>query len=370
MSYRLWIKSLPKKLGPWLRQPMSIAGIASVGVHGLMWVVLPILPLQSSEAEEPEIQREVSLVELTPTEQGRLPDFSASQVPIPQLPQTPQTTPPQGSDFFSLTPLPNPYSAIPTQPSTPQYRFPPIVLPQMPPAPQYRFPTSTRTTPRRPVVTNIPSETSSATPSPTPSVTATPPVEPGATALNPNVEGQPNTPTPSSAAPGTSETPPSPSEQMARLREEQQRLRELYTFNGEGTGRGYGDRRSVAWFTEELEGNPDDLDQVPLHVIEVAPPREACLIRLERLPDEAWFGVMLNADGEFVAQPSKLRSSGYGAFDQQALRAIVEYDFSRDSNNGKPNYEVNGNRVYYVQVKFGQNLENCPSPAASQSGEG
>lgn len=368
MSYRLWIKSLPKKLGPWLRQPTSIAGVASIGVHGLMWVVLPILPLQSSETEEPEIQHQVSLIELTPAEQERLPDFSASQIPIPQVPQAPQTSPPQGSDFFSLTPLPNPYSSIPTQPSIPNYRFPPIILPQQ----QYPFPPPTRTTPRRPVITNIPSErspaeTTSPTPTPTPSATTTPPAEPGATALTPNAEGQPNTPNPSSSVSGTAEVPPS--DQIARLQEEQRRLRELYTFNGEGTGRGYGDRQSIQWFTGEIDGSPDDLDQVPLHVIEVAPPREACLVRLERLPDEAWFGVMLNTDGEFVAQPSKLRSSGYGAFDQQALRAIAEYDFSGAAANNKPDYVMNGNRVYYVRVKFGQNLENCPSPAA-QSGEG
>ncbi|MDX2212817.1 MAG: hypothetical protein SFY66_05950 [Oculatellaceae cyanobacterium bins.114] len=366
MSYRLWIKSLPKTLGPMLREPTSLAIIASVGVHGLMWVVLPLLPVQSSQAEEPEIRRSVALLELTPAEQGRLPDFSTPQVTVPPVPEE--------SDFYSLTPLPNPYSPAPTQPSSPNYQtFPPIVLPQLPPPPQYSYRRPNPLFQRRTGIVIPPDPPPEATgPSPTPSVTpsvtpsATPSAPPGAEGLNPNTNsGQPN---PSNPTPAPSGTPPTaPSDRIARLQQEQQQLRELYRFNGTGTGTGYGVESSGRWFTDALRQSPEDLDRVPRHELEIAPPRGACLFRAPQAPGEAWFGVVLDGEGSFAGQPTKLRSSGYEAFDQQALAAIAQYDFTQDSANDKPDFVIQeGYRIYYVEVKFAQ--PNCPSPGAAPSG--
>ncbi|MBD2465406.1 hypothetical protein H6G89_30835 [Oscillatoria sp. FACHB-1407] len=342
--------------------------MASVGVHGLMWVVLPLLPVQSSPTEEPDIRRSVALLELTPAEQGRLPDFSTPQVTVPPVPQEEA-----GSDFFSLAPLPNPYPSVPTQPPVPNYQtLPPIVLPQLPPPPQYTNRRSTNSNPlRRRTETTIPPEappetnTPAATPSPTPSETVSP--SPGADALNPNRGESSNPPGATPNPQGTA--PAAPPDRLAQLRQEQLRLRQLYTYSSEGTSRGFGEEQSLRWFTEALGRSPDDVDQIPLHEIEVAPPREACFARLQRLPDQAWFGVVLDADGNFVVQPSKLRSSGYEAFDQQALAAIAEYDFEQAATNEKPDYAIEGDRrVYYVRVKFGQNLTNCPSQGATPSG--
>src|SRR6478672_4656810 len=83
MSYWSFIKSLPEVL----RQPSGIATIASVGFHGLLWVILPVLPL-SSKTTESEAQRPVQLVELTPAEQSRLPSFATPQLSLPPLPKT------------------------------------------------------------------------------------------------------------------------------------------------------------------------------------------------------------------------------------------------------------------------------------------
>src|SRR6476646_11174225 len=83
MSYGSFLKSLPQAL----RQPTGIATIASLGVHGLLWIVLPILPL-ASKTTESEAQRSVQLVELTPAEQSRLPSFATPQLSLPHLPKT------------------------------------------------------------------------------------------------------------------------------------------------------------------------------------------------------------------------------------------------------------------------------------------
>uniref|UniRef100_A0A832H5D3 TonB C-terminal domain-containing protein n=1 Tax=Oscillatoriales cyanobacterium SpSt-402 TaxID=2282168 RepID=A0A832H5D3_9CYAN len=60
-----------------LRQPFSLAVLASLGVHTLLWFGLPLLP--SSSAKQPE-QRTLSVVELSPLEQAaRLPQTSPNQ---------------------------------------------------------------------------------------------------------------------------------------------------------------------------------------------------------------------------------------------------------------------------------------------------
>lgn len=60
-----------------LRQPFSLAVLASLGVHTLLWFGLPLLP--SSSAKQTE-QRTLNVVELSPLEQAaRLPQTSPNQ---------------------------------------------------------------------------------------------------------------------------------------------------------------------------------------------------------------------------------------------------------------------------------------------------
>ncbi|MDX2243338.1 MAG: hypothetical protein NW224_21875 [Leptolyngbyaceae cyanobacterium bins.302] len=57
-----------------LREPLSIAVLASLGVHGLLWFGLPLI--SSSKSKPPE-QRSLNVVELSPLEQqARLPQGS------------------------------------------------------------------------------------------------------------------------------------------------------------------------------------------------------------------------------------------------------------------------------------------------------
>ncbi len=84
------------KLSPqwwtWLLQPTWLAGAISVGFHGVLFAASPTLSnLNLNALAEPELgneARRVPLVELTPAEQQRLPDFSNS--------------------FYSLSPLDDP----------------------------------------------------------------------------------------------------------------------------------------------------------------------------------------------------------------------------------------------------------------------
>ncbi len=49
----------------------GIAILASLGIHGLLWAVLPGLTV--SQADKSPSERTINLVELSPQEQSRLP---------------------------------------------------------------------------------------------------------------------------------------------------------------------------------------------------------------------------------------------------------------------------------------------------------
>lgn len=129
MSYASLIKILPETL----RSSTGKAALASLGIHGLLGVVLPVLPFDSKPVES-QMQRTVGLIELTPAEQSRLPQVSTPQVTIPSV-----ATQPSG-----LPPLP-PASSLPPSglpPLPPASSLPPGVLPPLPPPPVLNLPPS------------------------------------------------------------------------------------------------------------------------------------------------------------------------------------------------------------------------------------
>ena len=129
MSYASLIKILPETL----RSSTGKAALASLGIHGLLGVVLPVLPFDSKPVES-QLQTTVGLIELTPAEQSRLPQVSTPQVTIP-----PVATQPSG-----LPPLP-PASSLPPSvlpPLPPVSSLPPGVLPPLPPPPVLNLPPS------------------------------------------------------------------------------------------------------------------------------------------------------------------------------------------------------------------------------------
>ncbi len=127
MSY-----SLPKNsLIDFLSQPTVVAVLASVGIHGLVGVSWDRLPFSSGK--EPNPWTTVDLVNLTPEEISRLPDFSSPQAtgsgslnsssePLPALPELGPLPPSPGK--LGLEPLTLP-------PGNPLYDLPL----DLPPAP-------------------------------------------------------------------------------------------------------------------------------------------------------------------------------------------------------------------------------------------
>ncbi len=106
MSYVSVFKNIPE----FLSQPAGIAAIASVGIHGAIAFILPLMPVDSkvNQKASPE---SVGIMELSQAEQSRLPQKNSPQ--IAGLPQVP---------LQSAIPLPN-------------FAVQPTPLNQLPPSP-------------------------------------------------------------------------------------------------------------------------------------------------------------------------------------------------------------------------------------------
>jgi hypothetical protein len=125
MSYVSLLKNIPEILS----QPAGIAAIASLGIHGAIAFVLPLLPVDSNKPKNTASAKStVGLVELTPAEQKRLPQ---APPPLAALPQPlGQQLPPQGQvQLPNFATQPTQLSALPPLPpagSTTQLVLPPI----------------------------------------------------------------------------------------------------------------------------------------------------------------------------------------------------------------------------------------------------
>jgi hypothetical protein len=102
MSYVSFLKNIPEVL----TQPTGIAALASLGIHGAIAFILPLMPVDSSKSakQTPTNPKPVGLTQLTPAEQSRLP-----QIPIPQ----------SGSLQAQLPPLPGQIPSLPGQQQLP-----------------------------------------------------------------------------------------------------------------------------------------------------------------------------------------------------------------------------------------------------------
>lgn len=146
MSHASLIQTLPAHL----RSSNGLATLASVGIHGLLLLSLPLLPLDSKETYS---QRNIGLVSLTPSEQSRLPQGATEQVTLPpfatQPSELPPLPPPPPFQSGILPPLPPPppigntsmyqYPGGNSLPQPPTLRVPssPIQQYSQPPIPQF-----------------------------------------------------------------------------------------------------------------------------------------------------------------------------------------------------------------------------------------
>ncbi|MEH2319873.1 hypothetical protein [Nostoc sp.] len=141
MSYVSLLKNIPEILS----QPIGIAAIASLGIHGAIAMIVPLMPMDSSKPKETASSKTVGLLELSQADQNRLPQ-STPQVGLEQFPPVASLSPPNFSAQTVLPPLaPPPSSQLvlpPLPPSSNSYRvssLPPRQSLRMIPSDNLRF---------------------------------------------------------------------------------------------------------------------------------------------------------------------------------------------------------------------------------------
>jgi hypothetical protein len=122
MSYVSLLKNLPEILS----QPTGIAAIASLGIHGAIALIVPLMPVNSNKSSGTNTAKAVGLIELSPADQNRLPQTPGTSEVALQAPQLPlqQQVPPANFDTqaIALPPLQPDLTIQPVLPSIPASR--------------------------------------------------------------------------------------------------------------------------------------------------------------------------------------------------------------------------------------------------------
>ena len=116
MSYVSVLKNIPE----FLSQPAGIAAIASVGIHGAIAFILPLMPVDSKPKQKQETAS-VGIVELSEAEQNRLPQTKRPQISaLPQVPLQP------GISLPNFATQPTPLAKLPPSPDSTKVMLPPL----------------------------------------------------------------------------------------------------------------------------------------------------------------------------------------------------------------------------------------------------
>lgn len=367
MAYSNSHPGLSSSSRPLWHDPLFWGAVLSLGAHGVLWIVGPLLP-GSDRRTESDVQRPVELVELSPIDQSRLPDA------ITQTPVLPELAEPDFSDSdFSSDDLT----------SDPPISFAPIFpsLPPPPPSSTYRVPRSGFSfPPRRDPV----EETRRPQPTPTSTPNSTEPSRntDGATGRGREALGEePIDANPDATPGGTSETgesqptvPQFPSDLVAQVEANPER----FAFNEEGTDSDTANTNWGSWIDEEAfpwlrEGGQSDEDLLEekasrdiIQVENVPYPPIACvasaqlsdkaateLTAEDLLGGTATVGVLVVPSGlvaeEEDGEPFLIRSTGYGFLDEIALEIAREQEFDPTSYR----------EIYQLQVNFVPSPETC-----------
>lgn len=316
MSYLSYVKPLLTRL----RQPVWLSTLAALGVHGILWAILPGLP-EPSRSEEAKAQRTVQLVELSPQELSKVPQFDL-----------PSTIAPSKLPLGNLLPPP-PLSQNFTFPSLDSYPIPNIPYPP----PDFSTSSRTRTSTRSSWAESQQNQTRSSNRSQGNQNTSTQPTQPSnETGKQPSDQTDPPE---DSTNPG--DTPPAdPPQDQARTLPDtvpkdaiaaQEALRRKFIFDGSGrTPESYnGKMGALATLGAETAKNaPLEKDWKTLDLITGAYPPIACPAKLG---SDARVGVIVTPEGELGSTPIIVWSSGYPILDEFALSYVANYK----SNNLK-----------------------------------
>lgn len=153
---------------------------------------------------------------------------------------------------------------------------------------------------------------------------------------------------------------PSPSPEAGTAAAEYAQLRELYSYNPENTSGEAASQNMEDWVAslppEISEGENLNVNEPIDLTIEY--PLRTCLPGQE--PRNASIGVVADADGELLAEPQLLRSTGYKGLNEDALQAVQSYDIPAAEEP----------RAYTFRVNVDYDSENCLSPGTAPSQAG
>lgn len=346
MSYLSLLKSLPNNL----RQPAGIAFIASIGVHGLVGVTLPLL--SPAEIETPDRQQRVQVIELSPDQEKRLPSAVLPQpqtaaIPVPSSQYSPnwlgRGVPNNKTPGYSLVPLPNlgypfrlpggynPYRQSPNVITIdPLAQGAPLRQPSLGQQPAQR-PTSSplfdddilsKGTSWSTAWNNITPDSTNLqiAGSPTPSSSPLPQASPALPSPSPSPSTSPSpSPTSASLSPIVVSSP-SPEVDPT-----------LLAFNSAGTSREEAAGELEKWLTE-LQANgvgadsPNSWQPLPIKV--KAPSAAKSIVEKADRPIKVVLGVVIDGEGKLIGDPTLIQKSGYPLLDTAALEEATNYSYS------------------------------------------
>ncbi|GAB4533266.1 MAG: hypothetical protein Tsb0014_18490 [Pleurocapsa sp.] len=320
--------------------PTPLALILSLVLHLVIYKFgLPRFYLNSNSGK-----REVSIVQLTPDQQSRLPNL----YPEPNIPETLPEDIPNDSD-----------PAAPPYAFTPNIGFPNLPPVAIPPPPNFDIPPLPP-----PPITDIrlpPIGDLSSLPLPPPMESLDIEVKPETTPKTetpnkPETKPQPETP-PKATQPETKPQPkkeeeekakPQPSPQQIAAKKQQnlqKNVRDLSSsLQKKETGTTNEDARKnyIYWLTKVNNIEPESL------VIEGVYPRDACIRRLE---GKSVYGAVVDPKGQVVAL-DLIKGAKYPIFNEQASKDISSKTLKNDTNDPKP---------YQITVNYEYDAEICPS---------
>ena len=375
MSYVSILKSLPET------RSASLAILASLGIHGLLWVVIPFIPF-SSQSIGPASQRTIGLVQLTPAELSRLPRAATPPIQLPAFATQPSTLPPlpPPPEFNSLPQIPNGttnYKDLLNAPFQPQFQ---TLAP-------LSAPFQNKTTPSKPdnQIKLVPFKFDNQLPPPPPPPSSTPPADsrmayvpikpaplpdflrnsPSPTPTTSGTESN----TPTNIAPETAiKTPPTTAPVVlpsTGSRIPQRTIDELLARRaqlGQPSPARDANGSTLVALTEDLrkwftEVNPTSWKKVALRP---SYPQQACPGKLE---GNASIVVLVNPQGNIINGPRLNKTTGYDILDRSAVAAVKEYRF-------KPKNDER--RAYLFGVEYKPDKASCastsqPTPATQNT---
>lgn len=318
-----------------LRNPLTIAALASVGIHGALFVVLPMLP--SANPREIDPQQTVGVIELSPTEQLRLPDFANPQITLPPTATQPRSPSPSRSNPKKSSP-----PAIFDNSSIYNLPFlsppPPItILPDFGLPPIQDVPARSRPTPpvQKPVQK-------------TPEAPAKPTPEPSETTETPKDDT--TTPT------RTATIPLEAIERLRELQEQKVAQQPSEQETGKATTQAEASGKVIPWLNQIAEAEAvapsvlyEAFNKSNKEDLAVSCPIEACDDKVSKLPTPPFFLIVVNPDGKMVDPPAQVET-GDKALDEAAITELKEFVATLKAT-GK-------HEIYQLRIQFEEQTES------------